>query len=233
MASARQISPILASDSRPIRSTRTAIDTLSTESRLTADGSGTGSSPGSSLTSLIRPRIVVVHGATRARRCRGMTASRDSTTTGLRPMFRGSHHHTSPRAGSGLTCVPQLPGMTQDRPMRLPDQAAHHRKLRSSRRSGLLDAVRVGPATPLLSFRNLSCLTVTPGRCPATLRRPWCLFVLSSCHDYATASLYCPRPLVTHDAHASPTDTVTCDGCQVKLPQLVTCSSVVGRLQAD
>ena len=41
----------------------TATETLSTESRLTPDRRGTGSSAGSSTTSLARPRIVVVQGA--------------------------------------------------------------------------------------------------------------------------------------------------------------------------
>lgn len=67
-ASAAQISRIRTSPRRPTRLTRIAIDTLSTESRFTAERRGTGSSPGSSTTSLTSPRIVVVHGATRARR---------------------------------------------------------------------------------------------------------------------------------------------------------------------
>jgi hypothetical protein len=69
---------------RPIRSVMDPSATLSTESRFTADGRGMGSSPGSSTTSLARPRILVVHGATRALRSLGMAASRDRTTTGRR-----------------------------------------------------------------------------------------------------------------------------------------------------
>lgn len=44
----------------PKRSTRTAIDTLSTESRLTADRRGTGSSPGSSTTSVANPIVTKI-----------------------------------------------------------------------------------------------------------------------------------------------------------------------------
>ncbi len=84
---------------RPIRSTRTPIETLSTESRLAAERLGTGSSAGSRTTSLWRPRIVVVHGAINARPSRGIAASRDSTTTGRRPTSGSSHHQISPRRG--------------------------------------------------------------------------------------------------------------------------------------
>lgn len=66
-ANAAQISRIRASASRPSRSTSTPRETLSTESRLTAERLGTGSSPGSRTTSLGRARIVVVHAATSVR----------------------------------------------------------------------------------------------------------------------------------------------------------------------
>jgi hypothetical protein len=105
---AAHICRIRASPSRPRRSTRTATDTLSTESRFTAERRGTGSSLGSRTTSLARPRIVVVHGATTARRSRGMAASRDKTTTGRLPASASSHHQTSPRAGIGITWPLQL-----------------------------------------------------------------------------------------------------------------------------
>ena len=94
---------IRVSASRPSRLTRTATETLSTESRFTTERWGIGSEPGASTTSLASPRIVVVHGATIARRSRGITASRDSTTTGRRP--------TSPQwrlyrvAPVGVACV--------------------------------------------------------------------------------------------------------------------------------
>jgi hypothetical protein len=94
------------SANRPSRSTRTATETPSTESMLTTQRRGTGSSPGSRPTSLTNPRIVVVHGATSARRCRGITASRERTTTGRRPISGISHYQTSPRAGNGVTARP-------------------------------------------------------------------------------------------------------------------------------
>jgi len=116
---APQISRIRMSANRPTRLTSTASETLSTESRLTAERRGTGSSPGSRTTSLARPRIVVVHGATSARRCRGITASRDSTTTGRRPISGISHHHTSPRAGSAFMRRPLPVATRRGRPIRL------------------------------------------------------------------------------------------------------------------
>jgi hypothetical protein len=100
---AAQTPRIRMSARRPILLTRTARDTLSTESRFTAERRGTGSASGSSTTSLGSPRMVVVHGATNARRRRGIAASRDSTTTGRRPISAISHHQTSPRAGIALT----------------------------------------------------------------------------------------------------------------------------------
>ena len=102
---ASQTSRILESAKRPTRSTSTPIETLSTESRFTAERWEIGSSPGSRTTSLARPRMVVVHGATSARRSRGIAASRDRTTTGRRPTSPSSHHHTSPRVGSVVTTL--------------------------------------------------------------------------------------------------------------------------------
>ncbi len=93
---------ILTSPRRPIRSVRALRPTLSIESKLATQCRGTGSSPGSRTTSLGKPRTVVVHGAMAALRRRGMAASRDNTTTGLRPMSGSSHHQTSPRAGNEL-----------------------------------------------------------------------------------------------------------------------------------
>jgi hypothetical protein len=102
-SSAAQTSRMRAPLSRPIRSTRTAIETLSTESRLTADRFGMGSSPGSRTTSLGSPRMVVVHGADSARPKCGMAASRERMTTGRRPTSGSSHHQTSPRSGVSVT----------------------------------------------------------------------------------------------------------------------------------
>lgn len=95
--SAAQICCMRESAGRPSRVTRSDTATLSAESRLTAERRGTGSSPGSSTTSLASPRIVVVDGATSVRLSRGIAASRDRTTTGRRPICSISHHHSSPR----------------------------------------------------------------------------------------------------------------------------------------
>lgn len=100
---ALQMSCMRRSASRPSRVTSRETETLSTESRLTAERRGTGSSTGSRTTSLGSPLIVVVQGATSARPSRGIAASRDRTTTGRRPISASSHHQSSPRAGSGLT----------------------------------------------------------------------------------------------------------------------------------
>ena len=118
-SSAWQISRIRIPLSAPIRSTSTAVDTDSIESRLTAQRRPIGSSAGSRTTSLGRSLIVVVHGATSARRRRGIAASRDRTTTGRRPISGGSHHHSSPRTGKALTWLKQRFGTRRDRPTRL------------------------------------------------------------------------------------------------------------------
>jgi mannosyltransferase len=119
-SSAAHTSRMRSSLSRPRRSTRTATDTLSTESRLIDDRWGIGSSSGSRTTSLAKLRMVVVHGATSARLKRGIAASRESTTTGRRPISGNSHHHSSPLAGRGapLTMLRPPRGTTPDRPTR-------------------------------------------------------------------------------------------------------------------
>ncbi len=100
-----QMARIRVSASRPSRVTNAPTETLSTASRFTAERRGIGSEPGSRTTSLASPRMVVVHGATSARLSRGIAASRESTTTGRRPISAISHHQTSPRAGSALTSL--------------------------------------------------------------------------------------------------------------------------------
>ena len=112
---AAQTSRMRASERRPSRSTSTAIATLSTESRLIADLRGMGSSPGSRSTSLGNPRTVVVQGATSDLPSRGIATSRESTTTGRRPMSASSHHQISPRAGTEFTkplrLLERMPGL--------------------------------------------------------------------------------------------------------------------------
>jgi hypothetical protein len=142
--------------SLPMRSTRMATDTLSTESRLIEDRRGIGSSSGSRTTSLAKPRTVVVHGATSARRNRGMTASRESTTTGRRPISGNSHHHTSPLAGRErpLT-MPRPPlGTTPDRPTHRPPRAGARHRPRMRHRSRQHDGDPTVLRAPLWASRS-------------------------------------------------------------------------------
>ena len=133
----------------PTRSTSTAIETLSIESRLTALRRGIGSSPGSRMTSLGRPRIVVVHGAIRARRSRGIATSRDSTTTGRRAISGSSHHQISPLRG--VMSRPQPNGTMQDPPTRQARQEDAFRTPRHTQhRSRLLGGE---PTTPSARHR--------------------------------------------------------------------------------
>ena len=168
-ASAAQTSRIRSSANRPTLSTRTATDTLSTESRLTAQRRGIGSCPGSRTTSLASPRIIVVHGATTARRSLGIAASRDSTMTGRRPISDNSHHHTSPRFGSGVTRRLPPSATSRDRPTRQADPPAFRHRRRSD-----------GPE-PL----------------PAGKRRLWCSTVCGPCPEYATGVRRVPVGIAT------------------------------------
>jgi len=148
-SSAWQTSRILAPLSEPIRSTSSAVDTDSTESRLTAQRRPIGSSPGSRTTSLGKPRIVVVHGAIRARRSRGIATSRDSTTTGRRPISGGSHHHSSPRTGNELILPQRRYETRRGRPSRLGRRSGEPcTRLRMRRQSLRIGSYRGGPSTP-------------------------------------------------------------------------------------
>jgi len=154
-SSAWQISRIRMPLSAPIRSTSTAVDTDSTESRLTAQRRPIGSSPGSRTTSLGRPLIVVVQGATSARRRRGIAASRDRTTTGRRPISGGSHHHSSPRTGKALTRLKQRFGTRRDRPTRLHRRSGGLRTLLHTwRRSRQTGSDREEPSVPRPRVRH-------------------------------------------------------------------------------
>ena len=133
---------------RPIRSISTPRDTLSIESRLTAERCRTGSSPGSRTTSLANPRIVVVHGAIRERLRRSMAMFLERMTTGRLPMSGGSHHHSSPRAGRGVTWLLLRCGTTQGRPTRpvrpgdgwCSRAGSHHRSPRARLRASRADS---------------------------------------------------------------------------------------------
>ena len=103
IANAEQTWCMRSSLRRPSRSVSAPTETLSMESRLTADRRGIGSSPVSSTTSLGSPRIFVVQGAINARRSRGIAASRERTTTGRREISGSWHHQTSPLDGRSFT----------------------------------------------------------------------------------------------------------------------------------
>jgi hypothetical protein len=142
---AAQTARIRMSASRPSLLTSTATETLSTESRFTAERRGIGSESGSRRTSLAIPRMVVVHGATSARRSRGIAASRESTRTGRRPISAISHHQTSPCAGSALTRRQPPAATTPDRPTRQVHQLDACHRPHSSHRALPTD---IEPATP-------------------------------------------------------------------------------------
>lgn len=180
-ARAAPICRMRTSANRPGRSTSTA-----TESGLTAERLGTGSSCGSSTTSLARPRIVVVQGATSARRSRGTAASRDRTTTGRRPISASSHHHTSPRAGSALTRRPQPVGRTRGRPIRPARRAGARRRPHNPRRSPPHDGAGAAPRVPRRSGRHRWCPPAVLWRGPGAVRRRSCSDVCDPCHHHAT-----------------------------------------------
>ena len=125
-----------------------AIDTLSTESRLTTQRCTMGSSPGSSTTSLGRPRIVVVHGATSTRRSREIAASRNKTTTGRRAMSGGSHHQSSPRLGPDITLLAPLHEMQRDPPRHPAPATGAGRMPHTPRRSRWPDGSQAEPPAP-------------------------------------------------------------------------------------
>jgi hypothetical protein len=143
-----QMASMRVSASRPSRLTKTATDTLSTESRFTADRRGMGSEPGSRTTSLASPRMVVVHGATSARRSRGIAASRDSTTTGRRPISAVSLHQGSPRAGSAFTRRRLPSAATPGHPSRRAHQPGVRHRPHSSRPPRPIDDEPVMPREP-------------------------------------------------------------------------------------
>jgi hypothetical protein len=127
---------------RPIRCVSDPTETLSIKSRLTADTLGTGSSFGSSTTSLGSPRTMVVHGAITVLRSRGIATARDKTTTGRREISGSSHHQTSPRVGRPFMTIRPPLGMTQDRPTHRARLEVSRHKLHSLRQPGLDDVAR-------------------------------------------------------------------------------------------
>ena len=137
---AAQISRIRPSPNLPRRWVSVPTETLSTESRFTADSRGIGSSPGSSITSLARPRIVVVHGAIECPPKSGNCGvPRRESRRADREIFGSSHHHTSPLAGRSVTRRPPPHETTPSRPIRPPRRVDVRRKRRTRRRSELRD----------------------------------------------------------------------------------------------
>lgn len=185
-ARAAQISRIRVSRKRPNRLTRTAIETLSTASRFTAERRGTGSSTGSSTTSLTSPRIVVVHGATSARRCRGITTSRERTTTGRRPISAISHHQTSPRNGMAVTTAPRRAGTTPGRPTHRARRGDARHRRRSSRPPRLSGGEQAGPRELRPRGQRPSSRNAPSGLLRGEPRRRSCSAVCEPCHHYAT-----------------------------------------------
>ena len=161
---AEQTSLIRSLPRRPNRSVRAPTETLSTESRLTAERSGIGSSAGSRTTSLASPRIVVVQGATRALLSRGMAASLDRTTTGRREISGSSHHHTSPLRGRSIKKRKLLLGRTVGRPTRRARQVGESRTRHISNRSRPFDVWRPTRQGLRRSAPRHSRLIATPAR---------------------------------------------------------------------
>jgi len=168
---AAQIARIRVSARRPSRLTNTATETLSTESKFTAERRGIGSEPGSRITSLASPRMVVVQGATSVRRSRGIAASRESTTTGRRPISAISHHHTSPRAGSALTSLQPPAATTLGRPTRRAHQQGACRRPHSSRPPRPIDDEQVMPQEPHRSGLRQSSPPARRVHCSTARRR--------------------------------------------------------------
>jgi hypothetical protein len=156
---------------RPSRLTNTATETLSTESKLTAERRGIGSEPGSRTTSLASPRMVVVQGATSARRSRGIAALRESTTTGRRPISAISHHHTSPRAGTALTSLQPPAATTLGRPTRRAHQPGACRRRHNSHPLRPTDDARVMPREPHRSGLRRSSLPARRVHCSTAPHR--------------------------------------------------------------
>jgi hypothetical protein len=189
---------------RPSRLTSTATETLSIESKFATQRRGIGSDSGSRITSLASPRMVVVQGATSARRRRGIAASRDSTTTGRRPISAISHHHTSPRAGSDLTSLQRLAATTLDRPTRRARRPDACHRPHSSHPPQPIDDEQVMPRGPHRSALHQSSLPARRVHCSTARRRQSCLSVCDSCHNYATGLCNPMRLGARRPAHGVP-----------------------------
>lgn len=173
LASAEQTWCIRSPLRRPRRSVNVPTDTLSTESRLTAERRGTGSSPTSSTTSLGSPRMTVVHGAIKARRRRGIATSRDRTTTGRREISGSSHHQTSPLEGCPFTTMPPPCGRSPDHPTHRPHQSDTRRRPHRQRRSDRHDGGRAALQGLHRAAWRRSTLNEAAGHPRAAPHPPW------------------------------------------------------------
>lgn len=181
------------SSSLPSRSVSVITETLSTESRLTADRSGIGSSPGSITTSLANPRTVVVQGAMSALRSLGMEMSRERITTGRREMEGSSHHHTSPLMGRPVTKkLPPL-GRMRGRPNRLTHRVEGRHRSCIWHQSQQLDAGQPGHPELHPEEQHPSNQTATPLPVRSVTRQPSCSPVFVPCHKYATNRAWLQR----------------------------------------
>ena len=184
-SSAEQIWCMRPSLRRPILSTKIAIDTLSIESRLTAQRRLIGSSPGSRTTSLGRLRIVVVHGAINVRRNLGMAASREITTTGLRWISGNSHHQTSPRSGTGVTRQPHQHETQRGCPTHRIRQLGTRRTRRRRHQSHPHDCERRAHRVPRQAALRHLCWNAIAVPPLISLHLPLCLLVPCSCHNHS------------------------------------------------
>lgn len=112
-----------------------------------------------------------------------MTESRDSTTTGLRPMFAISHHHTSPRAGRSVTNVQPPHGTTPSPPTRrAPRAGAGHRPARRRHAPLLPAAAPAMPQAPRPRARRPSALPAAGARYRSGSGPPSYSAVCDACH---------------------------------------------------
>lgn len=86
--------------------------------------------------------------ATTARPSRGIAASRESTTTGRRPICGGSHHHTSPRSGTAIRSPRLLRETTPNPPTRQAHRAGGRRRTHTRHRVPSTDGEAAATATP-------------------------------------------------------------------------------------
>ena len=124
------------------------------------------------------------------RRRRGIAASRDSTTTGRRPISGSSHHQSSPRAGSTFTTSQRPRGTRPGRPTHRASRAAHGRTRSRPHRSPSCDCAPAEPSSAS-STRAASFTPERVSRAAASSRsstvvliltRATAIFIPQTCH---------------------------------------------------